>query len=357
MTRKLQGKTMSKVTIKDIARIAGVSVAAVSFAFNDPGRLSQDTVERIHKIAEELGYAPDPVARSMTSGRTSTLGVLVPNPFPDMFSNQFLSEFLEGVGEVCAAEDFSLMIVPPREGSINRAIINAAVDGFVTLGVAPFKTVMVALRQRGVPFVMVDTDPIDDAPTVNVDDEGGAYKGMCHVLKAGHRNVAILGIRSEVRGRYEKYVGTLSRRIRGYVKALSEFNLELDGNQVRLVECTCTPKGGGRGFRHVWKAIRRPTAIVAMSDSIAIGAIDAARKLNVRIPEELSVVGFDDIPLAAWVSPPLTTINQPIRRKGKVAAEMLVKYIEGELETTHHVFRTRLIVRESVCPPPRKDKI
>ena len=342
---------MAKVTIRDIAKKVGVSTTAVSFAFNDPDRLSPSTVERILETAERLGYAPDPVARSMTTGRTGTLGVLLPNPYPEIFPNPFLSEFLEGVGEVCYKADLSLMIVPPREGSINQAIVSAAVDGFITLGVAPFKAVMMALRQRGVPFVMVDTDPIENVPAINVNDEKGARAAMAHVLRAGHRDISIVAIRSGLGSHYKEYVGTLRRRMNGYLAALEEFGLDLDGNNVRLIESPCTPNGGRRVFQRLWKVKPRPTALVAMSDIIAIGAIDAARKAGVRVPEDISMVGFDDIPLASWISPPLTTVSQPLRRKGKLAAEMLVKCIEGELEPSHHVLRTRLIVRESVCPP------
>ncbi len=343
---------MNKVTIKDIARAVGVSTTSVSFAFNNPGRLSEATLQRILETAEELGYVPDPVARSMTTGRTCTLGVLVPQPIPEIIRNPFLSEFLEGVGEVCTEAGFSLMLVPPLEGSIRRAIFNAAVDGFLTLGLEPIKPVMVVLRQRGVPYIMVDSDPVEDVPSVNVDDERGARLAMDHVLKAGHRDIAILAIRSGKEGRYEEYSGTLRRRMAGYQAALARHGLRLDGRHVRLVECASTARGGRTGFRRVWRPPLRPTALVAMSDIIAIGAMDASRQAGVRVPDDLSIVGFDDIPMSAWVYPPLTTVFQPLREKGKLAAEMLVSHIRGELQPSHRVLPTRLVMRQSVGPPP-----
>jgi DNA-binding LacI/PurR family transcriptional regulator len=340
-----------KVTIKDIAEKAGVSKTSVSFAFNDPGRLPEATVQRILEVAEELGYIPDPVARSMITGRTCTLGVLVPQPIPEIIRNPFLSEFLEGVGEVCTKAGFSLMIVPPLEGSINRAIINAAVDGFLTLGLEPFKAAMVVLKKRAVPYVMVDGDPVEGVPAVNVDDETGSREAMRFVLSAGHRDVTILAIRSGKEGRYREYAGTLRRRMAGYLTALSEYGLELDGNHVRLLECASTASGGRSAFQEIWKGKHRPTALVAMSDILAIGAMGAARDAGVRITEDLSIIGFDDLPISSWVNPPLTTISQPLRRKGKLAADMLVKHIEGQIEPEHLVLRTQLIVRESVGPP------
>lgn len=342
---------MAKVTIKEIAEKAGVSRTAVSFAFNNPGRLSDSTLQRILEVAEELGYIPDPVARSMNTGRTGTLGVLVPQPIPEIIRNPFLAELLEGVGEVCTKAGFSLMIVPPLEGSIRRAVTNAAVDGFLTLGLEPFKSTMVVLQQRGVPFVTVDSDPIEGIPAVNITDRAGARAAMRHILEAGHRRIAILAIRSGKHGKYSEYMGTLRRRVNGYLEALLEAGLSLESSDIHLIECASNARGGRDGFLAAWKCEPRPSALVAMSDIIALGAMDAARKANVRMPEDLSIVGFDNLPAAAWVHPALTTVAQPLRRKGKLAAEILVSHIEGEVRPAHHTLKTRLEIRDSVAPP------
>jgi DNA-binding LacI/PurR family transcriptional regulator len=342
---------MTKVTIKDIAEKAGVSTTSVSFAFNDPARLSDGTVQRILEVAEELGYIPDPVARIMNTGRTCVLGVLVPQPLPEIIRNPFLFELLEGIGEVCTSAGFSLMLVPPLEGSLRRAVINAAVDGFLTLGLEPFKSTMMVLRQRGVPYVMIDTDPIEGVPAVNVTDQAGARAAMRHVLKAGHRKITILAIRSGKEGRYREYVGTLRRRMDGYIAALGEEGLAMDGEQIRLIECASNARGGRDAFDDAWSARIQPTALVAMSDIIAIGAMDAARERGVRIPKDLSIVGFDDIPAASWVAPPLTTVAQPLRRKGRLAADVLVRLIEERAMPSHHLLRTRLMVRQTVDRP------
>ncbi len=342
---------MARVTIKEIALKAGVSRTAVSFAFNNPSRISETTLKHILSVAEELGYTPDPVARSMRSGRTGAIGILVPQPIPDIIRNPFIPGFLEGVGEVCTTASLSLMIVPPLKGSIRRAIVNAAVDGFLTLGLEEFKDTMVVLRQRGVPFVTVDSDPIEGMPAVNIDDEDGARAVMSNMLEMGHRDIAILAIRSGKHCHYHEYAGTLRLRMKGYLAAMEEFGLSLDGRRVRLVECMCTEQGGKTGFHNVWKTRQRPTAIVAMADIIAIGAMNAAHEAGVRVPNDVSIVGFDDIPSAALVNPPLTTIAQPRRKKGKLAAEILLNYIEDRLDPTHHVLPTKLIVRKSACPP------
>ncbi|MBX3064764.1 MAG: LacI family DNA-binding transcriptional regulator [Anaerolineae bacterium] len=345
---------MSKVTIKDIAQKAGVSVTAVSFAFNNPSRLGGATVQRILEVADELGYTPDPVARSMSTGRTGTLGILVPQPIPEIISNPFLPELIEGIGEACMRSGFSLMIVPPLEGSMKRAVSNVAVDGFVTLGLESHKATMMILQQRGTPFVTVDSDPIEGVPAVNVDDAMGAYDVMRHVLEAGHREITVLAIRSGKHGHYQEYAGTLRQRMDGYLTALQEYGLTLDGKHIQLVETASTVEGGISAFQKLWKTARHPTCIVAMSDVIAMGAMHSARQAGISVPNELSIVGFDDIPFAALMTPPLTTVGQQIRQKGKLAADLLVELIEGKpSESNHHLLPTRLVLRDTVCPPMR----
>jgi Transcriptional regulators len=344
---------MKKIGINDIAIKAGVSKTTVSFAFNNPERLPEQTVERILKTAEELGYSPDPIARSMSTGHTGTIGVLIPQSIPDVIRNPFIPEFLEGIGEICTREGLSLMIVPPLKGSMKRAIENAAVDGFITLGLEEYKATMIVLRQRGVPFVTVDSDPIEGIPAVNIDDESGARAAMTYMLQQGHRNIAILAIRSGKEGHYEEYHGTLHFRMSGYLQALADFGLTLDKSHVRLVEGICTEEGGQESFHSIWKWRQRPTAIVAMSDIMAIGVLNAAREAGVST-HELSVIGFDDIPMSSFVNPALTTVSQPRCTKGRLAAEMLLNYINGQIEPIHHILPTELVLRKSVLPAPIK---
>jgi alanine racemase len=344
---------MKKVGINDIAQKAGVSKTTVSFAFNNPERLPAQTVKRIIEVAEELGYSPDPVARSMSTGHTGTIGVLIPQSIPDVIRNPFFPEFIEGIGEICTREGLSLMIVPPLKGSMKRAIENAAVDGFITLGLEEYKATMVVLRQRGVPFVTVDSDPIEGIPAVNIDDESGARAAMRYVLEQGHRDITILAIRSGKEGHYEEYHGTLHFRMNGYLQALADFGLTIDRHHIRLVEGVCTEEGGQESFKAIWKGRARPTAIVTMSDIMAIGILNSARESGVP-QTDLSVVGFDDIPMASFVNPALTTVAQPRCRKGSLAAELLLSYINGQVDATHHVLPTELVLRKSVSPAPKE---
>lgn len=339
--------TRSVTTIADIALRAGVSKTSVSYAFNDPSRLAQGTVARILAVADELGYSPNPVARSMSIGRTGTIGVLVPQPLPEVLKNPFFSEFLEGVADAAGKADLPIMLVPPVRGSMQHAVNGAAVDGFLTIGLESFRPSMHILERRGRPYVMVDGDPTEGVACVNVDDEGGAYSAMRHVLTKGHRDIGILGIRSPQRGRWQKYVGTLKRRMAGYTRALAEVGLSMESGSVRLTECEVSAEAGRSAFGRLWRS-RRPTALVAMGDLIAIGALEAARHAGLVLPDDLAIVGFDDIPEARWVSPALTTVRQPAREKGCVAAEMLIGLLNGTAAPHHVMLETQLIERQSV---------
>lgn len=338
---------MPKVNISDIAEKAGVSKTAVSFAFNYPNRLAAQTLERILFVAEEMGYSPDPIARSMLTRKTGTIGLLLPQVIQEIAQNPYFTDVLAGIGEVCSHHGLSLMLVPPLKGSMRRAIDKAAVDGFLTLGLEESKTTMVVLRQRNVLFVTIDSDPIEGIPAVNVDDRKGAYEVMLHILSLGHRRITILPIRSGKQGHYEEYVGTLGARMQGYIQALAKFGLKLGSREVRVLECSNSELGGREGLRSILSSRRPPTAIVAMSDIIAFGILQEARSSGINIPGELSVVGFDDNLLSRLISPQLTTVSQPGVEKGQLAASLLLKNLMGEEDISQIVLDTNLILRES----------
>ena len=343
---------MTKITISEIARRAGVSKTAVSFAFNYPERLSEDTLRRILTVADEVGYAPDPVASNLKTRRTGCIGILVPQPIPIMTRNPYLLTFIEGVGDVCHESGMSLMLVPPLKGNLRRAIVRAAVDGFLTLGLETFRGTMVVLQQRGVPFVMVDSDPTPDIPCVNIDDEAGAYAAMSYTLARGHREIAIFGIRSGHAGDYRKYAGTLQRRIAGYARALAEHGLSLDAPNIHLLECECDAAGGYEGLHALWQSRWQPTAIVAMADVIAIGVMQAARELGVRIPQDLSLIGYDDSRLSENPRIDLTTIHQDAPEMARQSVELAVQMlVDGPSRASDVVLEPTLVVRGTTAPP------
>jgi alanine racemase len=343
---------MPKVTISQIARAAGVSKTAVSFAFNDPSQLAPATVRRILEVADRLGYTPDPIARSMTTRRTNALGLLLPQDIAIALANPFYTQFIRGIGAVCSSAGLTLMLVPPLQGSLLKAIPHATVDGFVVVGLEVDRGEVQLLRRRHVPFVMVDSEAPDDVASINVDDRGGARAAMAHVLAQGHRRIAVLCIESGKDGRIAEYTGTLAERLAGYCEALDAYGIAPDDPAVQIVEVPSSWEGGQAAFERIWDAAaRRPTAIVAMSDIIALGAMDAAHARGLRLPADLSIVGFDDLPEARRVRPALTTVWQPVEEKGCLAAAMLVAALTEGGPIVHHRLPTELVIRESVAAP------
>lgn len=336
-----------KPTISSIAEAAGVSRTSVSFAFNYPDRLATDTLERILAISDQLGYSPDPIARSMNTGRIGSIGLLLPQSLGSMMHNPFIAEFIEGVAEVTEPKELPLMLVSPQRGSMEHAVRGTATDGFLTLGLETFRDTVRVLEDRHLPYVMVDSEPVDGVNCVNADDVGGSDAAMSHVLSLGHRAIGILGIRSGHHGRWDKYVGTLARRIEGYQLALARHGLTLD--DVQFTECDVSGDGGRAGFAELQRQDDQLTAIVAMSDVVAIGAIEEAHHRGLQVPADISIIGFDDLPEARWSQPPLTTIQQPSREKGRIAARKLVARLEGDKDTEHVALDTKLIVRESTA--------
>src|SRR6202022_3361414 len=176
-----------RVTIADVAGAAGVSETAVSFPFNNPEKLGQATLERVLHVAHELGYTPHPAARALSLRRSGTIGVLIPQRLSTVFANQFLSELFQGLGELVEEHDLSLLLVPPLDGSLEGAIRQASVDGFISLGLSPDDEALATLARIGIPTVAVDSESSPNRPAVNVADEPGARAAAQHLLDLGHR--------------------------------------------------------------------------------------------------------------------------------------------------------------------------
>lgn len=332
---------MSRVTIADVASAAGVSKTAVSFAFNNPEKLGQATLERVLGIAHELGYTPHPAARALSMRRSGTIGVLIPQRLSTVFANPFLSELMQGLGELCEEHDLTMLLVPPLDGSLEGAIRQASVDGFISLGLSPDDQALEMLDRIGIPSVFVDSDASPNHPAVNVDDEGGARAAAQHVLDLGHREVAIIVLpptRAHV-----GHTPAAARRLAGYRAAL-----DVAGSpEPYTVTAGVTMAAGARAFDGLPKGRRRPTAVLAMSDMAAIGLMAAAQAAGLTVPDDLSVVGYDDLPMAAWTNPALTTVRQPIVEKGRLAARLLIQRMKGRTVESPAPLGTSLVIRGS----------
>jgi len=342
--------------MQDVADKAQVSKTAVSLAFNDHSRLSDATLKHILATAQDLGYSQDPAARMLRTRRTNSLGLLLPQQLDKVLENPYYSQFLQGIGQTCQREGFTLLLAPPLRGSMLKTIPYAAVDGFIVSGLEYDRGEVSALRQRGIPFVLVDSELHDGVPSVEIDDSEGIEQLVKHLLDLGHRSIAILAIETGIEGGYRHWRGPMLRRMQGAIDALATVGLTPASEGISVVEVPCTRAGGSRAFQELWASNNRPTAIVAFSDIIALGVLDAAREASVSVPGQVSVSGFDDLAEAGWANPSLTTVRQPIESKGRLAAEFLVESISAsDVSRDHHQrLHTTLLVRDSTGPVPTR---
>ena len=362
-------QTGRRTTIADVAKAASVSKAAVSFAFNAPERLNAETASRIRAIAADLHYRPDPVARMLAARRTETIGILTPQGLDVVFPNPYFGSFAGGVAAAAESAGYSLQFISPVRGSLIRAVHQATVDGFIAYGLSSDHPEIDQVRRSGLPFVLVDSTALPEELSVSVDDEIGARSAAEYLIELGHRSFAILAFEPPLHGTSDlapvprqgggegatgRYWTTAddaaARRMRGYIAALADVGIDLPDRAIVAVPSTL--EAGATAFRRLYDDGLRPTAVLAMSDALAIGVIRAARDLGIHVPRDVSVVGFDDIDVAAFTDPPLTTIHQPGRSKGEAAMRILLSRLEGgdAHDSPHWRLETRLIVRGSTGP-------
>ena len=355
---------MPRPRIDDVARRAGVSKTAVSFAFNQPENLNAATRDRILATASELGYRPSPIARRLANRRTDQIGLVVPQSTHDIFANPFLPELVRGIGDVCDAEGIAVVIVPPVGGSIARAVESALVDGLILLGLVPNHPALEEVRRAGTPLVGLDIEVFEGYDVIGIDDADGARRAAEHLRGLGHRDVAVVLIAEHPDSPVDERSGISARRLLGVRQGFGLGDREDDGRRrgatsrhggirLRVLSAPVSEEGGRAAFAAIGANGTLPTAVMAMSDVTAIGILGAALDAGIRVPDELSIVGFDDIPASSWTSPRLTTVHQPIREKGRRAAHRLISAIRAgsEHRAVVELLPTRLIVRSSSAPP------
>jgi len=340
---------IARARIADVAREAGVSKSAVSFAFNQPSRLRPETAQRIREVAARLGYRTHPVARMLSAGVTATLGIVTPQPLDRAFANPFFALFTQGVARVAEEAGFALQFISPLEGSLDRALGRATVDGILIIGVGDRHPEIDALRRTSLPVVVVDAPPWLDRSALAVDDEGGARAAARHLVSLGHRQVLIVSMEPPSLGS-EVRESVMARRLRGYRGELVSAGSDAEASPW-VVVAPASFEGGEAVFLAAWQDGRRPTGVLAMSDVSAIGVIRAARSVGLSVPRDLSVVGFDDLPFTAFTDPPLTTVHQPVEVKGEEAARMLLQGIaDAGSAPRRQVLATGLVIRGSTAP-------
>lgn len=356
------GSGVRRATLKDVAAELGVAPSTVSNAYNRPDQLSEELRERVFEVARRLGYSgPDPVARGLRRRRAGAVGVLYPDRLSYAFADPAAVLFMEGVSRATEEAGLGLLLIPgssPEE--LGRGMIGGAmVDGFIVFSMPADGPLIEAVLERHLPAVLVDQFPSQDVPRVGIDDEEAAKLAAKHLIKLGHRSFGAMSLEltldteGGLAGLGEQQAATYwpSRaRLQGYSAALEEAGLPWA--EVPVYEITENTQEQGRiaaGF--LLSRNFRPTAILAMSDRLALGAFEAAKDVGLSVPEDLSVVGFDDVPEAARATPPLTTVHQPHVEKGYRAGRLLIAQLRKEEPEESPILPTRLVIRGSTAPP------
>ena len=351
-----------RATLKEVAAEVGVSPATVSNAYNRPDQLSVPLRERVFEAARKLGYAgPDPAARSLRRRRAGAVGVLYSDRLSYAFADPAAVEFFEGVSVATEEAGLGMLLLPgsARGARDPEAVGNAVVDGFVIYCMADDDPLVGAAMGRRLPVVLVDHPGVEDVPYVGIDDEGAAAEAAGHLIGLGHRRLCVVsfeltrepagGLADLSRPERATY-GPSRARLRGYAAAVKRAGIPV--SDVPVYECTeSTREEGRKAANHLLATEDRPTALLCMSDQLAIGVLEGARELGLSVPKDLSVVGFDDVPEAGRTSPPLTTIHQSHVEKGLLAGSILVARLRGDDPPEAGLLPTRLVERGSTAPP------
>lgn len=344
----------SRPTSIDVARLAGVSRTTVSFVLNarEDMSISPATRDRVLDAASVLGYQPNAPASQLARGASLTIGLVLRQDPGQVASDALLPQTVQGLGDAARDAGYQVLVesLPPAPGGYRRLLQSRRVDGLVVSGPLADDAELRRVLDDGFPMVLQGHAARLNSPSVDVDNVAGARAAVRHLIDQGHTSIAM------ITNAHLTYTSA-AERLAGYQLALTEAGLEFDPRLI--AEGAFVAQSGFEAMAMLLE--RRPfTAVFVASDVLALGAMGAIRANRLRIPADVSLVGFDDIPLAAYFDPPLTTVSIPAYDLGKTAGNLLLAQIRGEPVPQRTLLDTDLKVRESVGPvadrqsPPRK---
>jgi len=341
--KKIRMKNTGSPTLEDVAEAACVSTATISRSLNDPDKVAKETRERIQKAVDRLGYTPNFGGRVLASNRTNTVGAIIPS-----MANAMFASGLQAFQEVLAESGVTLLVASSgydteHEFRQIRSLMTHGADGLLLIGDERPQKTKDFLALRKIPYVIswcYSNNP--DGLYVGFDNEKAAYKLTNRVLEFGHRDIAMIAGISKGNDRARN-------RIEGVSRAVRE---SADGARLtKIVEARYRLENGAEAFDEIMSASDLPTAIICGNDVLAAGAIVRARKKGVRVPDDVSITGFDDIGLASVVEPGLTTVRVPQIEMGQEAARQLLRLLSNQPATSSIEIETELVMRDSLAAP------
>jgi len=327
-------------SIKDVAREAGVSIATVSRVLNDIDVVNEDTKKKVKDAIKKLSYRPNIVARSLKTQKSSTIGIIIPD-----ISNQFYPEIVRGCEDVANIYNYNIMLCNAdldveKEMESLRILKEKMIDGVIYMSNSIESNVINLIKELEMPVVLVETtDAQGIFPSVAIDNVMAAADAVKYLANKGNKKIAYVGTSIEK-------VNALSQRYTGYTKGLSELGITFDKDLVYLGGVK--PRDGYAGINGILDSGAQIDAVFCASDEIAMGVINALRDKGIKVPEEVDVMGFDDIYSASTFYPKLTTVSQPMYDMGSVGMRMLIKSINNlEVGEKHFILPYRIVERDS----------
>ncbi len=333
---------MKPVSIKDVARVARVSHPTVSRALRGSPLVNPGTAERIREIAEQLGYRPNAVARGLVTRKTATLGVVVTT-----IADPFIGEVVSGIEDAANEHGYSVFLAnsnaqPAREIQVVQSFQERRVDGILVAASRVGALYAPMLSKLKIPIVLINNQhPESFAHSVVIDNFGASIQAVRHLIQLGHRRIAYMGDQFGLQSDTERFNGYRQALAQAGYPLLAELVVQGDGR----------PEGGGQAMTKLLAAPEPPSAVFCYNDMSAIGALNCIQARGYRVPRDISIVGFDDLFIASYTDPPLTTIRQPKAAMGRAAVEILLKLFAGPQQETSLKMSGELIVRASTAAP------
>lgn len=329
-----------QVKIKDVAKLAGVSVTTVSRVLNGEKYVKDDLKAKVNKVIEELGYAPSQIARSLVRKKTNLIGVIVPD-----LTSSFYSTILSSIENMASANEYNLLVCNinediDKEFKYLNVFQEMRVEGIIIMHEKINEQIRGFIHKINTPVIFSSVKPMDQKfVSVIIDDYAAAYEATRYLIELGHEKIGFIG--GDMRD-----ITSGQNRYSGYRNAMADADKKLIFEHIRFGDYKV--KSGYNLMKEMLSTDNPPTAVFAVSDDMAVGAINCIRDHNLRVPEDISIMGFDGSQLTELIRPTLTSMEQPIHHMGKVTMDVLMKQINGETAPTGDVvLQHRLVVRES----------
>jgi LacI family transcriptional regulator len=349
LVQRILGYFMTHVTLDDVARMAGVSAKTVSRVINNESNVATETSERVQRAVDKLKYVPNSAASSLSRGRAMAIGLVVGWSLDTAFSSMLLDNILRNV----TRRGYSLVLFASDEHTAYRvatAFRGRQMDGIIMdSGAGANAEVASRVNALNRPCVVIHPTRLEGnekSSFVRIDNADGARRATEHLIGLGHHTIGLVS--------FPHLAGEATERLSGYRAALEDAGIPFRADLI--AECWGDPMQiGYKGAMQLIPTRPEITAVFGATDEIAIGALGAIWQMGLRVPEDISVIGFDDIAMASAINPPLTTIHQPIDEISRTAVDLVVDMIEGRSSgTTDLVLPTELVIRKSCLPPKRQ---